>query len=267
MTASTVSQQLGYEFESSPRRVRAVFGGAVVADSQGMRLLRPPWGPPTYFFPRRDVRSELLVPSEYATLHADLGPASYWNVTAGGRTAENAAKTYRQPPKALAGLADCVTLDWNAMDAWYEEDEEIFVHPRDPRHRVDVRESSRHVRVEIDGQTVADTRRPRLLFETGHPTRYYIPRLDVRMDLLRPSETHTGCPYKGTASYWSLPAGGRLEEDIAWSYVFPYEECAKIANYLCFYNERADLYVDGERQGRPSPRPPRPRDVPTSPLS
>jgi uncharacterized protein (DUF427 family) len=113
------------------------------------------------------------------------------------------------------------------------------------------------VSVAIDGRTVADTRRPRVLFETGHPVRYYIPRLDVRMDLLNESEKRTACPYKGTASYWSVESGGKAEEDIAWSYVFTYEDCPKIANYLCFYNERVDLSVDDKLQERPAVRPPR----------
>jgi uncharacterized protein (DUF427 family) len=252
-------RQTGYGFEESPRRIRALFGGAVVADSRGMRLLHPPGGrPPFYYFPERDVRMDLLKPSALAENHADLGPASYWDVSTNGKTAEHAAKAYRQPPAGLEPLAGYVTLDWNSMDTWFEEDEEIFVHPRDPYHRVDVRESSRHIRVEIEGQTVAETQRPRLLFETNHPTRYYLPLLDVRLDLLTEGAKRTGCAYKGYCSYWSSPIGGHLQEDIAWSYAFPFPECAKIANYVCFFNERVDIYVDGELQERPAMRPPRP---------
>jgi len=249
-------RQTGYGFEESPRRIRAVLDSSVVADSQRMRLLHPPGGrPPFYYFPEGDVRRDLLEPSTHGETHADLGTGTYWDVHAGGKIAEHAAKAYRQPPAELADLAGFVTIDWNSMDAWFEEDEEIFVHPRDPYHRVDVRESSRHIRVEIGGQTVADTQRPRLLFETNHPTRYYIPMLDVRLDLLTPSDRRTGCAYKGYCSYWSAGPGN---EDIAWSYAFPFAECAKIATYVCFYNERVDLYVDGKLQERPAPRPPRP---------
>jgi uncharacterized protein (DUF427 family) len=248
-------RQTGYGFEDSPRRIRALLGGAVVADSSHMRLLHPPGGrPPFYYFPEPDVRMALLSPSDRAEPPGELGPATYWDVAAGGKTATQAAKAHRQPPAELTELAGYITLDWNAMDAWFEEDEEIFVHPRDPYHRVDVRESSRHVQVQIDGRIVADTTRPRLLFETNHPTRYYVPLLDVRMDLLTQSDKRTGCAYKGYCSYLSAGPGN---EDIAWSYAFPFAECAKIATYVCFYNERVDTYVDGQLQERPPIRPPR----------
>jgi uncharacterized protein (DUF427 family) len=137
------------------------------------------------------------------------------------------------------------------MDAWYEEDDEVFVHPRDPHHRVDVLNSSRHVKVVVEGVVVAETRRPRLLFETGLPTRYYIPKIDVRMDLLEPTDSITACPYKGRASYWSVRAGERLLEDLVWVYPAPIPECPKIENLLSFYNEKVDIYVDGELQPRP----------------
>jgi uncharacterized protein (DUF427 family) len=254
---TTTEVQRGYELELSPRRVRTLFGGEVIADSQAMRLLRPPWGPPAYYFPREDVRLDRLVPSNYSIEPGPLGPASFWDLMAGGRTAEHAARAYLQPPETVSGLADCIAFDWNSMDAWYEEDEEIFIHPRDPRHRVDVRESSKRIKVEINGQTVAETSRPHILFETGHPVRYYIPRMDVRLDLLVKSDTVTGCPYKGTASYFSAPGPNGLQKDIAWSYVFTYEDCPKIGNYICFYNERVDISIDGQKQERPAARPPR----------
>ncbi|MDQ3966496.1 MAG: DUF427 domain-containing protein, partial [Actinomycetota bacterium] len=139
-------------------------------------------------------------------------------------------------------------------DAWYEEDEEVFVHPRDPYHRVDILDSSRHVRVLVNGEVVAETDRPELLFETGLPTRYYIPPEDVREELLVPSDTTTQCPYKGVASYWSVDAGGELFEDLSWYYPEPLPEAAKISGLLCFFNERVDLEVDGEKQPRPRTR-------------
>jgi uncharacterized protein (DUF427 family) len=251
-----------YQFETSPRRVRVRFGGQLLADSEHMRLLRPPWGPPAYYFPSADVRMEMLAPSSHRVPPAALGPVTYWDISASGKTAAHAARGFQQPPADLADLATCVAFDWNAMDAWFEEDEEIFVHPRDPRHRVDVRESSRHVRVEIDGETMADTHRPWVLFETGHPVRYYVPRLDVRFDMMAASDKRTSCPYKGTCEYWTALTNGKRHEDVAWSYVFTYEDCPKIANHLCFYNEQIDLYVDGERKEPPAARPPRrPGDI------
>jgi len=133
------------------------------------------------------------------------------------------------------------------MDAWYEEEDEVFVHARDPHKRVDVLQSSRHVVVSVGGTVLADSRRPCLLFETGLPTRYYIPPDDVRMDLLRPSEKHTQCPYKGTASYLS----SETEEDIAWFYPEPIPEQPRIAGLIAFFNERVDVEVDGEPEERP----------------
>ena len=138
------------------------------------------------------------------------------------------------------------------MDAWFEEDEEVFVHPRDPYTRLDVIQSSRHVRVVVGGETVAETDHPVLLFETGLPVRYYIPKVDVRMDLLEPSKSHTECPYKGIASYYSVRIGDQVVVDIAWYYPFPHLEVGKIQNLISFYDEKVDaVYVDGEKQDRP----------------
>jgi len=137
------------------------------------------------------------------------------------------------------------------MTEWFEEDEPVYTHPRDPYSRVDILASSRHVRVEIDGVTVADSRQPRILFETGLPPRYYLPLTDVRMDLLRPTGTQTRCPYKGTASYWSLDTGPAIHKDFVWIYRYPLAESQKIAGLACFYNEKVDLYVDGVLQERP----------------
>lgn len=242
-------------WEGSPRRVRTVLGRTVVADSGNMHLLHPPGGrPAAYYFPADDVRAELLTPSAQAETHPDLGPITFWDVNAGGKTRERAARAYREPPAELKELAGFITVDWNAMDAWFEEDEEIFVHPRDPYHRVDIRQSSRHVRVEIDGQTFAETSRPMVLFETNHPVRYYIPMMDVRMDQLADSETRSGCAYKGFANYYTAGIKDQEHKDIAWSYAFPFAECAKIATHISFYNEYVDIFVDGELQQRPQVR-------------
>ena len=139
--------------------------------------------------------------------------------------------------------------------AWYEEDDEVFVHPRDPYHRVDVMNSSRHVKVVIDGEVVAETDQPRLLFETGLRTRYYMPKVDVRMDLLEPTPTATACPYKGNAVYWSAEIGDQVFPDIVWSYPFPMPECTRIQNLLSFYNEKVDVYVEAGVAVEPEPAP------------
>ena len=207
-------------YEPSHRWVRGELGGETVVDSRGSRLVWAPGRPtPRYAFPRADVRVEAL---------------------------GDAVTTYEDD-----ALRDYVSVDWDAVDHWYEEDQEVFVHPVDPYSRVDVRPSSRHVRIEIDGTTVADTNRALLLFETRLPTRYYIPREDVREDLLKPSDSHTRCPYKGIASYYSVETGDAVHDDVVWYYPHPLSEVAPIEDVLAFYNERVDIYVDGELEQRP----------------
>ncbi len=144
---------------------------------------------------------------------------------------------------------------WNRMDAWYEEEEEIFLHPRDPYKRVDVLKSSRHVRVVLPGEIIAESDRPHLLFETGLPPRYYLPEEDVRMDLLEQSESTSICPYKGKAVYWSARIGDEFFEDLAWSYPDPIVECPKIKGLLAFYPERVEeIVVDGEPAEKKTPK-------------
>jgi uncharacterized protein (DUF427 family) len=149
------------------------------------------------------------------------------------RTAPSAARRYRSSP--IQELRQAVRMDWDAMDEWLEEDEPVDTHPRDPYTRVDILASSRHVRVDINGVTVAESAQPRILFETGLPPRYYLLLADVRLDLLRPSATQSHCPYKGTASYWSLDAGAGVHQDLVWIYRSPLAESQKIAGLACFY--------------------------------
>jgi uncharacterized protein (DUF427 family) len=191
---------------------------------------------------------ELMHPTGHRTRCPYKGDASYWTTHVGEKVAENAAWSYLEPSGICAAIKEHLAFEWNLMDAWYEEEEEIFVHPRDPYKRVDVLQSSRHVRVVIEGVVAADTRRPRLLFETNHPVRYYICQEDIRMDLLAPSMTTSRCPYKGPASYWSVKIGDRLFDDMVWGYMDPIPECPKIKGLLCFFIERgAEIYVDGEK--------------------
>ncbi len=239
--------------EPSPRRVRAVFNHVAVADSKRVLLLRELGHLPVYYFPVDDVRFDLLEPTDASTHCPFKGDASYWTIRVGDRTSKNAVWGYQNPLPERTDIKGHVAFYWNRVDAWYEEDDEVFVHPRDPYHRVDVLHSSRHVRVVVAGETVAETRRPRLLFETGLPTRYYIPKPDVRMELLEPTDTVTACPYKGRAVYWSVRVGDTLRKDQAWSYPAPIPECPKIEHLVCFFNERVDeLWVDGELQPRPT---------------
>src|SRR5918993_5699128 len=238
-------------FEDSPRRVRVVFGGETVADSRRAKLLHEAGLLPVYYFPIEDVRMELLEESDHTTHCPFKGDASYWSVRAGDRVAENAVWSYPEPIDSARPIAGYLAFYWRKMDHWYEEDEEVFVHPRDPYHRVDVLESSRHVRVKVAGEVVAETQRPTILFEAGLPPRYYILEEDVRMELLEASEKTTQCPYKGVASYYSVEAGDGRVEDLVWYYPEPIPEAGKIEGLLAFFNERVDLEVDGEVQERP----------------
>src|SRR6476620_6203722 len=219
----------GVHIERSSRRVRTYFGGKLIADSEHVLLVYETKRPPAYWFPIADVRMEYMEQSQQAT------DAIRWRLVVKDRIAHNAARAYIKPTGYRAALEDHLTLFWNEMDAWFEEDEQIFVHPRDPYTRVDTVHSSRHVRVEIEGVTLGETRQPILLFETGLPTRYYIPKLDVRMNVPAPTESVTQCPYKGVARYWSARVGDKLVKDIVWSYPAPipeWPEDGKLAKFL-----------------------------------
>ncbi|NJC82440.1 DUF427 domain-containing protein [Planosporangium mesophilum] len=220
--------------ERGRKRVRAYLAGELVADTTRPLLVWENPYYPAYYIPVEDVRASLV------------GDGDVLDVVVERAKAAGAARRYPDSPHPE--LREAVRLDFAAMDEWLEEDEPIYVHPRDPYSRIDTLASSRHVRVEIDGVTVAESRSPRILFETGLPPRYYLPLSDVRLDLLRPSETRTHCPYKGTAGYWSVEVNGRLHEDLVWIYRTPLPESQKIAGLACFYNEKVDLFVDGEHE-------------------
>ena len=238
-------------FEDSPRRMRALLAGEAVVDSRHAKLLHEHGHLPVYYFPEDEVRMDLLEPSDYRTRCPWKGEASYWSVRVGERVAENAAWTYREPLEHAPPITGYVAFYWQAMDEWLEEDEPAIVHARDPYHRVDVLETSRHVRVTVNGEPVAESTKALVLFETGLPPRWYLPPEDVRAGVLLPSDTRTGCAYKGFASYWSVQAGDELEEDLVWFYRDPHRDVARIKDQLAFFNERADIEVDGELQERP----------------
>jgi uncharacterized protein (DUF427 family) len=234
--------------EAGAKRVRAYLAGRLVADTKQPFLVWEIPYYPAYYLPLADVLAE-LEPTGTTEHSPSRGEAAIYHVRVEGAVAEAAAKRY--PDSPLTALRDLVRIDWPAMDEWLEEDEPVYTHPRDPYTRVDILASSRHVRVEIDGVTVADSVRPHVLFETGLPPRYYLPLPDVRADLLVPSDTSSHCPYKGTAAYWSVDTGCGVHPDLVWIYRAPLPESQKIAGLACFYHEKVDLYLDGERQPRP----------------
>lgn len=227
--------------ERSEKRVRVVFEGVVIADTVRPLLVWENPYYPAYYLPREDIRVGVLVPSG-RTRASHLGDGALATVRVGDREAVDAAVEY--PGDVLGGH---VRLDWPAMDHWFEEDDEVHTHPRDPYKRVDILPSSRHVRIDVDGEPVAESDSPWLLFETGLPKRYYLPRPHVRLDRLIRTDTVTHCPYKGATEYWSV--GGHT--DIAWSYPTPLPESQRIAGLICFADEHVDVRVDGVLQDRP----------------
>jgi uncharacterized protein (DUF427 family) len=234
-------------YEPFQRRVRAQLADRPIVDSTRALLV---WEPrricPSFAVPVEDV---LVAPEPGEAVDDQVEGVLHPGIPFGVHTAAGS-------PVSIAGgagfvfdddeLAGYVALDFTAFD-WHEEDERIFGHPRDPYHRVDVRASSRVVRIELAGEVVAETMRARLLCETNLPMRFYLPREDVRGELV-PSTFRTHCPYKGDASYFSLgPA-----EDVLWCYERPLPELAAIAGLVAFWNERVDIFVDGERWTPPS---------------
>ena len=212
-------------YHPSSRWVRGTRDGTTVIDSKSPMLV---WEPgkrvPIYAFPVDDVALSATTDA------ASLG-----------------VRQFDDPD-----LAGYVTVAWDTLEHWYEEDEEVFVHPRDPFVRVDALHSSRHVRVERDGEVLAESDAPILVFETGLPTRYYLPQSDVDSLVLADSDLRTGCPYKGFASYRDVVLGARRHPGLFWYYEHPFGEVSEVKGYLAPYNERVDLIVDHESQERPA---------------
>ncbi len=235
--------------EPVPRRIRAVLGGAVVLDTTHALYVWETPSYPQYYIPLADVDPEALVDEERAE-RLSRGSARRYGLRAGGIERPAAAHVYGED--ALAGLAGTVRFDWSALDAWFEEDEQVFGHPRSPYVRVDALRSTRHVLVQLEGVVLAESSAPVLVFETGLPTRYYVDRLSLRFEHLIESDTVTSCPYKGTTGgYWSARVGMTVHADLAWSYTFPNRQLLPIAGLVAFFNERVDLVVDDEPLERP----------------
>lgn len=233
-------------FEPCPRRLRVAFNGVTIADTTRGQYLFETDHIPVYYFPRTDVRMDLLRRTDHRTHCPYKGDAAYFSVAVGDRVAENAVWTYEHPFSEVAAIRDHVAFHWNKVDHWYEEDEEVFVHARDPYVRVDILRTSRPVEIVLGGATVARSSKARFLFETGLRRRHYLPAADIRMDVLTPSDTVTRCPYKGTARYWHATVDGRRYDDIVWSYPEPIAEAAAIKGLLAFYDEKVDRVTVGD---------------------
>ena len=229
--------------EPAPRRVRGFLGHQLVFDTTSARYVWEVPYYPQYYIPVSDVRSEFLRDENHAQ-KVQFGPSRTFSLVATGR------RTNR--PRGCSTTVTAPSPDWCASTGirltWFEEDEPIYGHPRNPYVRVDALRSHRHVTVELDGVVLADTHSPVLLFETGLPTRYYIDRTDVAFEHLEPSDTQSLCPYKGvTSGYWSVRVGDAVHPDLAWTYHYPLPAVAPITNMVAFYNEKLDITVDGAR--------------------
>jgi uncharacterized protein (DUF427 family) len=237
-------------WEPSARWVRGTVGGTTVVDSRHPVLVWQEWPPvPFYAFPRAELRADLLSPATAPPVVRQTGAARWFDLTVAGTRLPLVAWEYD-----LGELAGHLGFDFGRIEHWYEEDEEIFVHPRDPHSRVDAIASSRHVQVRIGGQLVADSHRPVVLFETGLPPRYYLPPEDVDLSRFTRTDLHTRCPYKGEASYWTYTGGAGVPDNVLWFYPAPIATIPQIKDLLCFYDEHVDVIVDGELQERPEDR-------------
>jgi uncharacterized protein (DUF427 family) len=235
--------------EPVPRRIRAVLAGETVLDTLRAKYVWEWPNYPQYYVPLADVRRELLV-AEGHSQHSPRGTVELYALRVGDLKRSHAARLVADSP--IDGLGDTVRFEWAALDAWFEEDEQVFVHPRNPYVRVDALRSTRTVRVELDGALLAESSSPVMVFETGLPTRYYFNRTEVNWGHLVPTDTVTECPYKGTTSgYWSVRVGSDVRSDLAWAYNFPTRQLLPIAGMIAFYNERVDILLDGQRLERP----------------
>ncbi len=231
--------------EPVPRRIRASLDDRVVLDTTEALYVWQSDSYPQYHIPVAAIDAELLV-DEHTEHHLRSGTARRYGIGHTDGYRPGVAHLYTD--SELPDVVGTVHIDWSALDHWFEEDEEVFVHPRNPYVRVDALRSSRTVTVDVEGVTLATSSSPVLVFETGLPTRYYFDRTDVRFERLVPSDTTTSCPYKGrTSRYWSLPLGDRLLPDIAWAYDFPTYQLTPIAGLVAFYNEKVDITVSPGR--------------------
>jgi uncharacterized protein (DUF427 family) len=235
--------------EPVPRRVRAELGGRTVLDTLGALYLWEWEHYPQFLIPVGDVAPEFLV-DEGRTHQLSRGTVTSVGLRVGELERPGAGKRYDE--SRIEQIVGFVRFDWNAFDAWFEEDEQIFVHPRSPYTRVDALRSTRRVRVEKDGILLAESDAPVIVFETSLPPRYYLDRHAVDFSHLVESDTVTACPYKGrTTGYWSVATGGEVHADLAWSYDFPTRQLLPIAGLVAFYDEKVDVTIDGVPQARP----------------
>lgn len=229
------------------RYMRVKFASEWIVESENVVLLHEPGRYPVAYFPVTDIGSGVLAAESRTTNHRDLGATSWFTVTAAGRSAPRAAWQHTALPDHADLLSGRVAFAWRAMDAFFEEDERIVGHAADAYHRIDIRQSSRHLVVRDGERVVAETKRPVVLFESGFAPRWYVPRKDVDESALQPVDRQTFCPYKGLASYYNV--GDKLRS--AWSYVDAWAEVARISNFVSFEADQLDISLDGNKMTLP----------------
>jgi uncharacterized protein (DUF427 family) len=229
--------------ESLRRRMRVRFGGSWIADSEDVVLLHEPGRYPVAYFPLSDITPDVLQPSEHTTRHRDLGPTSWYTVRSGGHGKSRAAWQHTELPGYADDLKGRVAFAWRAMDDFYEEDERIVGHAADPYHRIDIRQTSRHLVVRSGDRVIADTTGPLALFESGFAPRWYVPRADVDESALTPAEGQTFCPYKGLCSYYNIGDAHRA----AWSYEDAWTEVRRVSGLVSFEPDKIEVSLDGTR--------------------
>lgn len=226
-----------------PQRIRGEAGGVTVVDSSSVMMIHETGLLPRWYFPTADVSTDLLEPSGTTSHCPFKGDARYWHVRVGTRLVEDAFWEYPRPLAGAAGIEGLLSPYTEKFDKWWDEDEVVVGHPRDPFHRVDARRSSRHVTVSAAGEVIAETDHAVSVNETGLPTRWYVPLGDVRAEVLERSQTTTLCPYKGVASYWSIRVPGRIFTDAAWTYSDPLLEAVPTRGCVSFLADGVTIDV------------------------
>lgn len=240
LVAESLPQRLLY-VEPLRRRMRVLFGGKWIADSENVLLLFEPGRYPIAYFPESDIAPDTLQPSEHTTSHPDLGITRWCAVQAGDKSAPRGAWQHIELPSYANALQQRVAFAWPAMDAFYEEDERIMGHAADSYHRIDIRRTSRHLVVRRADRTIADTRTPLVLYESGFAPRWYVPRSDIDESALTLVDHQTFCPYKGLCSYYDIGEARQA----AWFYREAYPEVSRISNLVSFEPDIVSVELDG----------------------
>jgi len=240
LVAQPLPKRLLY-VEPLRRRMRVRFGGKFIADSENVLLLFEPGHYPMGYFPESDIAPGVLTLTEHTTQHPDLGLTAWYSLQAGDKTAARGAWQHTGLPNYASDLHGRIAFAWPAMDAFYEEDERILAHAADSYHRIDIRQSSRHLVVRNGDHIVADTSRPLVLYESGFAPRWYVLRADIDESLLTPVRRQTFCPYKGICNYYDIGNAPLA----AWSYLVAYDQVTRISNLVSFEPDIVSVQLDG----------------------